>query len=471
MILRKETNLYDDDAVANALQEEREYAESVNSKLVSTYGTCSTAAGTVGKSVTLAGFTLFTGARITVKFTYANTASNPTLNVNGTGAKAIWARNEAIVEKYYWTAQARVDFIYDGTHWVMPDARSQEEIFAEFTNNGAIRGIFMNNNQMYVNMDYLATGTIKLGGSNNGNGLLKIYNASGTEIGSWDRTGVVISSGSINLNSGRFVVDSNGNVTSKSLSASESITVYGGSGSSIYIPSFGNNGYCRFDEDGLLVKVDAHYVRCGRSATDDTHYEWNAFTISNGARSNATQRWEYDSYGMTVNYFGSVTAGLTSAGAFSAVTASITSNLTVGGTKSRIANTEAYGDRKLYCYETPSPIFGDIGDGVISDDGKCFVMIDSIFSKTITLSQYQVFLQKNGDGDCWVSEKTPSFFVVEGSPNLQFSWELKAKQKDFDQYRLEKTENEYNGLNDEVDYVMDLNNHIYDIQVEREVSA
>ena len=53
------------------------------------YGSCSTAAGTAEKAVTLAGFTLATGARITVRFTVTNTAANPTLNVNSTGAKPI----------------------------------------------------------------------------------------------------------------------------------------------------------------------------------------------------------------------------------------------------------------------------------------------------------------------------------------------------------------------------------------------
>ena len=53
------------------------------------YGTCSTAAGTAAKTVACTGFALVTGAEITVKFTVTNTAANPTLNVNNTGAKFI----------------------------------------------------------------------------------------------------------------------------------------------------------------------------------------------------------------------------------------------------------------------------------------------------------------------------------------------------------------------------------------------
>ena len=50
------------------------------------YGVCSTAAGTAAKAVTVDGFELKTGEVVTVKFTATNSVSNPTLNVNNTGA-------------------------------------------------------------------------------------------------------------------------------------------------------------------------------------------------------------------------------------------------------------------------------------------------------------------------------------------------------------------------------------------------
>lgn len=80
------------------------------------YGSCSTAAGTAEKAVTLAGFTLATGARITVRFTVTNTAANPTLNVNSTGAKPIQYRNAAISAGYL-AANRVYEFVYDGAAW------------------------------------------------------------------------------------------------------------------------------------------------------------------------------------------------------------------------------------------------------------------------------------------------------------------------------------------------------------------
>ena len=81
------------------------------------YGTCSTAAGTAAKTVAVTGFNLVTGARVTVKFTVTNTAASPTLNVNGTGAKAIKYRGSTISTGYL-AANRVYEFVYDGTDYL-----------------------------------------------------------------------------------------------------------------------------------------------------------------------------------------------------------------------------------------------------------------------------------------------------------------------------------------------------------------
>lgn len=80
------------------------------------YGTCSTAASTVAKTVSCTGFTLATGSEITVKFIYANTAANPTLNVNSTGTKAIYYNGSAITSGLL-VAKGTYTFRYNGTQW------------------------------------------------------------------------------------------------------------------------------------------------------------------------------------------------------------------------------------------------------------------------------------------------------------------------------------------------------------------
>ena len=111
---------------------------------------------------------------------------------------------------------------------------------------------------------------------------------------------------------------------------------------------------------------------------------------------------------------------------------------TVTGSKSREAATEDYADRLFYCYEMASPMFGDVGEGVIGEDGLAYITIDPIFSEAVTLTQYQVFLQPYGEGDLHIDTRAPSYFIVKGTPGLSFGWELKAKQKGYEQTRLEQ---------------------------------
>lgn len=89
------------------------------------YGTCSTAAGTAAKVVTLSDFNaLTTGVTIHVKFTYSNTASSPTLNVNNTGAKNIKVHGATGVGNTpykSWFPGEIISFTYDGTNWCVND--------------------------------------------------------------------------------------------------------------------------------------------------------------------------------------------------------------------------------------------------------------------------------------------------------------------------------------------------------------
>lgn len=80
------------------------------------FGSCSTAAATAAKVVSVPNFVLATGAEVTVRFTVTNTAASPTLNVNNTGAKAIVYRNVAISAGYL-AANRVYKFVYDGTNY------------------------------------------------------------------------------------------------------------------------------------------------------------------------------------------------------------------------------------------------------------------------------------------------------------------------------------------------------------------
>ena len=97
------------------------------------YGTCSTAADSKNKEVTLSnpiGWQLTEGVVVGVKFTNSNTYTNATdspitLNVEGTGAKNIWygsthsgAGNTGTSTSIYGYAGRITYYMYDGTYWV-----------------------------------------------------------------------------------------------------------------------------------------------------------------------------------------------------------------------------------------------------------------------------------------------------------------------------------------------------------------
>ena len=82
------------------------------------FGVCETAAATQTKVVTCDEFRLEKGALLAVQFTYANTATSPSMNVNGTGAIAICGTNGYYVNANMWTANQMVHFVYNGTWWI-----------------------------------------------------------------------------------------------------------------------------------------------------------------------------------------------------------------------------------------------------------------------------------------------------------------------------------------------------------------
>jgi hypothetical protein len=78
--------------------------------------TCDTESATAAKAATLASgsLELRAGASVTVVFSHANTASAPTLDVGGTGARPLRTNGSASA---YWAEGQAVVLTYDGTYW------------------------------------------------------------------------------------------------------------------------------------------------------------------------------------------------------------------------------------------------------------------------------------------------------------------------------------------------------------------
>ena len=81
---------------------------------------CNTPAGTADKTISVEGYYTIPahgGGSIKVKFTYANTVENPTLNISGTGAKPLYLGNDPVSPTNTWADGSIVEVFYDGENY------------------------------------------------------------------------------------------------------------------------------------------------------------------------------------------------------------------------------------------------------------------------------------------------------------------------------------------------------------------
>lgn len=81
------------------------------------YFICDTAAGTAAKAITAAGYALFVGGSLKVKFLNRNTAGSATLNINSQGAKTLYYGGKAVSASNSWDNNEIVEIYYDGTSY------------------------------------------------------------------------------------------------------------------------------------------------------------------------------------------------------------------------------------------------------------------------------------------------------------------------------------------------------------------
>lgn len=287
------------------------------------------------------------------------------------------------------------------------------------TMDGSIVADFIQAGTMLA--DRIRGGELALGGINNEDGVENVYDSAGNLLGTWNNVGIKIMGGygDARIEQNRILLRSN--------NSNDSIFMYADQYTKPVILVYGQDNNHRTAIRSNAIEVYGFGI-----------YLWDP---DNG----------------NLNTFRALNSGTT-----------VTGNFTVIGTKSRAAKTENYGNRLLYCYETPSPMFGDLGEGTLDQYGECIVFIDDIFSETIDSDcRYQVFLQAYGNGNCYVEERNAAYFVVKGTPRMKFGWEIKAVQKGYDTMRIEEFEEEdqpkTNVLGDLMNY---LESMLYDVESE-----
>lgn len=316
------------------------------------------------------------------------------------------------------------------------DALTHEDIFNLLTNNGAWQGIYRGSDgKLYINFTYGRGGTLNLGGKADtyGDGELHVYNYFDKEVVTIDNKGIIVLNYSLGISADEKPI------------SYVCITpdVFGG----IYISeNKDGTGAC------AILSPDEIILKNNSSGPLIVQTDITMHMTDESLYLGSTSEYKFHFGKERSSFYQPVTIG---------------GSLSVTGEKNRIIDTENYDTRKQYCYETATPYFGDIGTAQTDDKGKCYIDIDDIFSETVNTGvEYQVFLQKEGQGDLWVEEKTDSYFVVRGTENLKFSWEIKAIQRDYEFERLEKFDN--SEKEEVIDYEKEYMEEINDLIKEQE---
>lgn len=314
------------------------------------------------------------------------------------------------------------------------DALTHEDIFNLLTNDGAWQGIYRGSDgKLYINFTYARGGTLNLGGKANtyGNGQMHVYDANDNEIVDINTKGIVVT----------HYISGMGEKPISYVCITPD--VFGG----IYLSeNKDGTGAC------AILSPDEIVLKNNSSGPITIQTDITMHMTDESLYLGSVSEYKFHFGKERSSFYQPVTIG---------------GSLSVAGTKNRIIDTENYDTRKQYCYETATPYFGDIGSGCTDNTGKCYIDIDDIFSETVNICvEYQVFLQKEGQGDIWVEEKTDSYFVVRGTENLKFSWEIKAIQRDYEFERLEKFDN--SEKEEVIDYEKEYMEEINDLIKEQE---
>lgn len=320
---------------------------------------------------------------------------------------------------------------------------TSEEVFNRLTDNGKKQGIYMQGDQLYINFSYGKGGTLTLGGVNNENGSIQILDAIGAEVGKWDKDGLNIKKGSI-YGSTIYLDKEKAYALIVGRNNSKEIFTIGSMGMHI-----DNTNMGLLASDSMVVDLMGgwfHGLRMkasnnGRGYGSSISPECFSIGWAEDLQGWSDAMSEVKSYTFSIseNSTGCLSIRINGSSYINDYVDISPREIKTTGTKNRVVPTENYSNRLQYCYETASPMFGDIGEGLTDENGECIVEIGDIFTETVTTRiEYQVFLQKEGKGDLWIEKKEENYFIVHGTPNLKFAWELKAKQKDYEYVNLEE---------------------------------
>ena len=291
-----------------------------------------------------------------------------------------------------------------------------------------------------INADWINSGTLKIGSINNKDGKVEVYNSDGEFIGYMNNTGI-----------GFYSKDADGHNREVKMKNGGIYFSKNGKDTSIIRRIAWANDY--ETHEGIMFSTHSDYLALGYYGSSGYAA---GYLLNNGLNPEGYEE-KNIFYGFTRflnNIYVNARISFTDGSYIARGTLNqnpalfiretgiyVDGNISCGGSKNRIVDTENYDARALNAFETAEPYFSDIGSGIIDDSGKAVIEFESIFSETIeTDIPYQVFITPTSELNCRCVKKERCRFTMSGDPGATFDYMICAKQKGYANTRLEKIE-------------------------------
>lgn len=286
-----------------------------------------------------------------------------------------------------------------------------------------------------INADWINSGTLKVGGINNKDGTVEVYNSNGEFIGYLNNSGIGFNSKDadeyireVKLRNGGVYFYKEGEITGL-----------------IRRIAWGND----YDSaEGIMFSTHSKYLAIGYSSSG----YGAGYILNNGLNPDGYEERNifYGPTRFTGNIYTDYRIAFSNGCFFNRGILNdspalylrgggfyVDGNISCGGSKNRVVDTDNYGKRALNAFETAEPYFSDIGSGIIDDSGKTVIEFEDIFSETIeTDIPYQVFITPTSELNCRCIKKERGRFTMSGDPGATFDYMICAKQKGYANVRL-----------------------------------
>ncbi|NFP92420.1 phage tail spike protein [Clostridium sporogenes] len=173
---------------------------------------------------------------------------------------------------------------------------------------------------------------------------------------------------------------------------------------------------------------DNNTVRFGRQWSQEFETSFSCTDFRKTANNTGFISWENADFNKNVNVFG---------------------NFWVKGTKNCLQKTRDYGERLINSYETLGVYFGDLGRGFIGEDGTAYIEIEDMVTQIMNtdipyhVTYTEIVPEMMTDEEIRqrspfrLVKTTPTYFVLKGEPGAEFTWEIKAKRRGYENVRAD----------------------------------